>query len=119
MAPQALKADVKSFEDVLQGWHRTKSSGDIVKLKDWYAPDFTSFGKTLAEWTPALQAEVKQLRGREIELKEVSYLRWTDSSDTMVVTFGELAKGEKNGRTKRQYWVRQGSQWKIFFEGTI
>jgi hypothetical protein len=37
----------------------------------------------------------------------------------MVVTFGELVKGAKTGRTKRQYWVRQGSQWKIFFEGTI
>lgn len=119
VVPQTLKSDIKSFEDMLQGWHRAKSSGDIVKLKDWYTPDFTSYGKTMAEWTPALQAEVKQLRGREIELKDVSYLRWTDSSDTMVVTFGELAKGENSGRTKRQYWVRQGSQWKIFFEGTI
>lgn len=119
VAPQTLKADVKSFEDMLQGWHRAKSSGDIAKLKDWYTPDFTSFGKTMAQWTPVLQAEVTQLRGREIELKEVSYLRWTDSSDTMVVTFGELAKGASSGRTKRQYWIRQGSQWKIFFEGTI
>jgi hypothetical protein len=89
------------------------------KLKAWYTRDFTSFGKTMEEWTPALLAEVQQLRGRNIELKEVSYLRWTDSSDTMVVTFGELIKGASRGRTKRQYWVRQGSQWKIFFEGTI
>jgi hypothetical protein len=36
-----------------------------------------------------------------------------------VVTFGELAKGATTGRTKRQYWIRQGSQWKIFFEGTL
>jgi len=119
VAPHALKADIKSFEDMLQGWHRTKSSGDMAKLKAWYAPDFTSYGKTMAEWTPALQAEVKQLGGRDIQLKDVSYLRWTDSSDTMVVTFGELVKGANSGRTKRQYWIRQGSQWKIFFEGTI
>lgn len=119
VAPQTLKADVQSFEDQLQGWHRTKSSGDMDKLKAWYTRDFTSFGKTMEEWTPSLQAEVQQLRGRNIELKEVSYLRWTDSSDTMVVTFGELIKGTSRGRTKRQYWVRQGSQWKIFFEGTI
>jgi L,D-transpeptidase YnhG len=119
VAPQSLTADSKSFENVLQGWHSAKTSGDMARLTAWYAPDFTSYGKTLAEWTPALQTELKQLGGRDIQLKDVSYLRWTDSTDTMVVTFGELVKGAKTGRTKRQYWVRQGSQWKIFFEGTI
>lgn len=119
VAPQSLASDIKSFENVLQGWHSAKSSGDIAKLTAWYTPDFTSYGKTLAEWTPALQSELKQLGGRGIQLKDVSYLRWTDSTDTMVVTFGELVKGAKTGRTKRQYWVRQGSQWKIFFEGAI
>ncbi|WP_411879022.1 L,D-transpeptidase family protein [Polaromonas sp. YR568] len=119
VAPQSLTADSKSFENVLQGWHSAKTSGDMARLTAWYAPDFTSYGKTLAEWTPALQTEIKQLGGRDIQLKDVSYLRWTDSTDTMVVTFGELVKGAKTGRTKRQYWVRQGSQWKIFFEGTI
>ena len=116
---QSLGPDVKSFDDVLNGWHQAKASGDMDRLTSWYASDFNSFGKTLAEWKPGLQAELKQLRGRDIQLKDVSYLRWTDSADTMVVTFGELVKGAKTGRTKRQYWVRQGSQWKIFFEGDI
>jgi L,D-transpeptidase YnhG len=119
VAPQSLGTDIKSFDDVLQGWQQAKASGDMDRLASWYAPDFTSFGKTLAEWKPALQAELKQLRGRDIQIKDVSYLRWTDSADTMVVTFGELVKGAKTGRTKRQYWARQGSQWKIFFEGDI
>lgn len=119
VAPQSLKADIKSFEDVLQGWHRAKSSGDVARLSAWYAPDFTSYGKTLAEWKPALQTELQQLGGRGIEIKDVSYLRWTDSHDTMVVTFAELVKGTKTGRTKRQYWSRQGSQWTIFFEGVV
>lgn len=119
VAPQSLKADIKSFEDVLQGWHRAKSNGDVARLSAWYAPDFTSYGKTLAEWKPALQTELKQLGGRGIEIKDVSYLRWTDSHDTMVVTFAELVKGTKTGRTKRQYWSRQGSQWTIFFEGVV
>ena len=101
VAPQSLKADIKSFDDVLQGWHSAKSSGDVARLSAWYAPDFTSYGKTLAEWTPALQTELKQLGGRNIEIKDVSYLRWTDSHDTMVVTFAELVKGAKTGRNKR------------------
>jgi hypothetical protein len=46
-------------------------------------------------------------------------LRWTDAADTMVVTFGEVTDGTRTGPTKRQYWARYGSQWKIFYEATI
>ena len=119
VAPQSLKADAQSFDAVLQDWQRAKSGGDMARLAGWYTPDFSSFGKTLAEWTPALQGEVQRLGKRELQLKDVSYMRWTDSTDTMVVTFGELVKGAQTGLTKRQYWTRQGSQWKIFFEGVI
>ena len=117
--PQNVRADSKPFEDALNSWQAAKSSGDITRLMSWYTADFTSYGKTLAEWRPALTTEVKQLGGREVQLKDVSYMRWTDSTDTMVVTFGELAQGAKSGHTKRQYWTRQGNQWKIFFEGVI
>ncbi len=119
VAPQSLKAEVKSFEEVLQAWHQAKSSGDISRLTTWYAPDFTSYGKSLAEWTPTLKTELKQMGTKGSQIKDISYLRWTDSADTMVVTFGELVRGASTGHTKRQYWTRQGNQWKIFFEGTI
>jgi L,D-transpeptidase YnhG len=119
VAPQTLKAETQSFDQLLQGWQRAKSSGDMAQIMSWYTPDFTSFGKTLAEWTPTLQGEVQRLGKRGLQLKDVSYMRWTDSADTMVVTFGELVMGAKTGLTKRQYWTRQGSQWKIFFEGVI
>ena len=119
VALQTVRADSKPFEDALSSWHAAKSSGDIARLMSWYTADFTSYGKTLAEWKPAMTTEVKQLAGREVQLKDVSYMRWTDSTDTMVVTFGELVQGAKSGPTKRQYWTRQGSQWKIFFEGVI
>ncbi len=119
VTPQTIKADSKPFEDALKAWQNAKSSGDMTRLMSWYTSDFSSNGKTLAQWTPALQAEIKKLDGRSIELKDVSYMRWTDTNDTMVVTFGELAQGAKTGQVKRQYWTRQGSEWKIFFEGII
>ena len=119
VAPQTITADKKSFEDALRSWHTAKSSGDINRLAIWYASDFTSNGKTLAEWAPALRTEVSKLAGRPVLLKDISYLRWTDTTDNMVVTFAELAQGEKVGRVKRQYWSRNGSQWQIFYEGII
>jgi hypothetical protein len=85
----------------------------------FYTPDFTVNGKTLAEFAPLMKVELSKLRGRQVELKDLSVLRWTDSADTMVVTFGEVPLGARTGPVKRQYWVRQGPQWKIFFEGVI
>ena len=119
VAPMTAKTDSKTFEEALNGWSSAKSSGDMARLMTWYASDFNSFGKKLADYTPAMQAEVKQLGGRSLQLKDLSYMRWTDSNDTMVVTFGELAQGARSGLTKRQYWTRQAGQWKIFFEGNI
>ena len=119
VAPQTAQADGKNFETALAAWSSAKSSGDMARLLSWYTPDFTSYGKTLASYVPTMQQEVKQLAGKNIQLKDLSYLRWMDANETMVVTFGELTQGATTGRVKRQYWIRQGAQWKIFFEGVI
>lgn len=119
VAPQSAHAEGRPFEAALQAWRASKASGDMNRVLAHYTPDFNSYGKSLADWAPLLKAELDKSRGRELLLKDVSYLRWTDSADTMVVTFGEVPHGARSGVTKRQYWVRQGSQWKIFFEGVI
>ena len=119
VAPTTARADGKTFELALNSWHAAKSSGDIARVMRWYTSDFTSYGKTLTEWTPALQTELKKQQGRSVQLKDISMMRWKDSNDTVVVTFGELIQGAKTGQVKRQYWMRQGDDWKIFFEGVI
>ncbi len=120
VAPQSLQAERQAFTSQLQAWQQAKRSGDLQRLLAFYASDFASYDKSLADWTPVLQREVHKLQGRNFALKDLSYLRWSDSADTMVVTFGEVAEGARTGPVKRQYWLRQGGgAWKIFFEGVI
>lgn len=119
VAPASAHAENRHFQDVLRAWRDAKASGDVNRLLAFYTPDFAINGKTLAEWTPLLKVELGHARGRDVELKDLSVLRWTDSADTMVVTFGEVPTGARTGPVKRQYWVRQGAQWKIFYEGVI
>lgn len=116
---RSIKTEVKPFEDTLQAWRSAKVSGNLNQVMSFYTQDFNSYGKTLSQWSGVLQAELSKLQGHDIELKDVSFLRWTDSADTMVVTFGEVLTGKRTGWTKRQYWTRQSGQWKIFFEGTL
>jgi L,D-transpeptidase YnhG len=119
VTPQALAAESRSFAGTLAAWRAARSSGDVNRALAFYTPDFSANGKPLAGWVPQLRADLERLRGREVELKDLSYLHWTDSADTMVVTFGEVPAGARTGPVRRQYWMRQGAQWKIFFEGVI
>lgn len=119
VAPASVQAENRHFNDVLQAWRNAKASGDMQRLLAFYTPDFSVNGKPMPESAPIMKVELSKMRGRNVELKDVSMLRWTDSADTMVVTFGEVPAGARSGPVKRQYWVRQGPQWKIFFEGVI
>jgi murein L,D-transpeptidase YafK len=115
----SAKTESKPFDDTLQAWRKAKVAGNLDRVLSFYTQDFNSYGKTRDEWSDVLRSELGQVQGREIQLKDVSFLRWTDSADTMVVTFGEVLLGKTTGWTKRQYWTRQSGQWKIFFEGTL
>ena len=119
VTPHHARSGGKQFEDALSAWQNAKASGNVDRVLGFYSPDFNSNGKSLSQWVPSLRGEMRNGQGRAIQLKDLSLLRWTDAADTMVVTFGEVAEGARTGPTKRQYWGRQGTQWKIFFEGVI
>ena len=117
--PQTVASNSQAFATALTNWQEAKSSGDMARLLKFYTANFRSQDKNLEQWTPALRQEVERLQGRPIQLKDLSYLHWSDTAETMVVTFGEVIEGMRTGITKRQYWIRQGIQWQIFFEGVI
>jgi murein L,D-transpeptidase YafK len=119
VTPNSARSASRPFHEALTAWQSAKSSGNVDRVLQFYSQDFNSNGKTLPQWAPALRNEMDKTRGRAIQLKDLSMLRWTDATDTMVVTFGEVPDGTRTGPTKRQYWERNGTQWKIFYEGVI
>jgi L,D-transpeptidase YnhG len=117
--PEELTAERKQFEQTLEAWRSLKSQGKLDELKALYSPSFDNQGQKLTDWWPRVEGEVRALRSKEVELKDLSVLNWRDKDETMVVTFGEVPAGKARGVTKRQYWIREGKQWKIFNEGTV
>ena len=114
-----LQTQARPFESALNAWREAKEAGDLKKVLGFYTPDFASYGKSLEQYTPQIRSELKTTRGRTIALKDLSYLQWSDSAETMVTTFGEVVEGRRTGVHKRQYWVRSANDWQIFFEGVI
>ncbi|WP_197508931.1 L,D-transpeptidase family protein [Hydrogenophaga crassostreae] len=119
VAPEALTAERDKFEKTLEAWRTLKSQGNLDQLKTFYSSRFDNQGQKLAEWWPQIEGEVRTLGSRDLELKDLSVLNWRDKDDTMVVTFGEVPVGKTRGMTKRQYWMLEGNEWKIFNEGTV
>ena len=114
-----LQAQARPFETTLNAWREAKMAGDLNKLLAFYTPDFSSYGKSMDQYLPQIKAEIKAINRHNVQLKDLSYLHWNDSSETMVTTFGEVVDGHRTGNRKRQYWVRSNKDWQIFFEGAI
>jgi murein L,D-transpeptidase YafK len=119
VSKNSLDTEKNNFNVTLMAWRIAKVQSDSSKLTAFYAPDFSSYGKNLNQWAATLSQELNALKGRDVVLRNISLLHWSDQNDTMVVTFDEAIVGKQTGVTKRQYWMREGKNWKIFFEGTI
>lgn len=117
--PQALSGERQKFEQTLESWRTLKGEGNLNQLKAFYSSRFDNQGQKLADWWPHIEGEVRSQGNKGLELKDLSVLNWRDKDDTMVVTFGEVPVGKSRGITKRQYWIREGNEWKIFNEGTV
>lgn len=111
--PEVLDADRRAFEAALASWRDAKSDGASDLLRAFYS------SQALAEsGSGGGRTDPNSNRGKAVEIKDVSLLRWQDNQDTMVVTFGEVPQGQSRGVTRRQYWTQERGQWKIFHEGT-
>jgi murein L,D-transpeptidase YafK len=119
VTPTNTEPQRRSLHNLIEGWRVARASGDLNRLMSFYSPQFANGTKDLHQWRQLLEKEVTQQRGRALQLKDVAILGWKDKSDILVVTFGEVADGQRTGAVKRQYWGKEGGLWKIFYEGVI
>jgi murein L,D-transpeptidase YafK len=114
-----LETQARPFEVALNAWREAKMAGDLNKVLTFYTPDFSSYGKSMDQYLPQIKSEMKAINRHSVQLKDLSYLHWNDSAETMVTTFGEVVDGRRTGNRKRQYWIRSNKDWQIFFEGVL
>lgn len=111
--------DRAAARQLIEQWHQARLRGDAQKLLGFYSPQFANGNIDFNQLARNLDKEMSQTVVRASTLKELSILSWKDGGDFMVVTFGEVPKGRRSGPVKRQYWGKEGGQWKIFYEGVI
>lgn len=117
----ALAKDRDAASAMLEQWGQSLENADADQVLSYYSPEFRSAqGENLATWFSRQQKSLNGARYTSVKLRDVSLFRYPGTPEDMIVsTFTqESAVGKsKNAIRKRQYWVREGSQWKIIYEG--
>lgn len=119
VTPTKVEPQRRSLQNMIEGWRVARASGDIGRVMSFYSPQFASGNQDFTRWRQSVERDIGQMRGKTIELKDLAILGWQDKGDVLVVTFGEVAQGQRTGSVKRQYWGKEGGLWKIFYEGVI
>ncbi len=107
---------------MLDGWRRDAESLNPDRLLAHYSRRFRSDkGEELGAWFPKNQPFFISGKDPSIRLREVTSFRYPGREELIVVTFTQdtFAGKRKSTSRKRQYWTKEGSQWRIVYEQLI
>ncbi|MDP2881531.1 MAG: L,D-transpeptidase family protein [Azonexus sp.] len=104
----------------IDAWRTDWESRDTERYLTHYSKRFKAGEHDFAEFS----AQKKQVNaGKEwikLKIDNVSVFRNPGKDEVVVVTFDQDYRSNNlnNQMKKRQYWLREGNQWKIIYEGS-
>jgi murein L,D-transpeptidase YafK len=117
----ALAAERAALAGALEQWRADWQSRDTERYLAHYSSRFASReGQDYSRWAE----HKRQVNGAKSWIKvgvaRVAMFRYPRERDFVVVTFDQdyRSSGLSNVMRKRQYWVKEGAQWKIIYEGS-
>ena len=115
-------SDRNTAVQLVDAWRRDVESLNVSRLKSNYSSQFRSDrGETLEAWFAKHQPPMSGVKSLSIKLRDVTFFLYPGRDDLIVGTFTEDAQTDrtKNSVRRRQYWAKEGSQWKIVAESML
>lgn len=109
---------------LLDGWRRDMESLNPSRVMANYSRRFKSdHGEDVNIWLTKHEQFMNGMKHLSITLRDVTSFLYPGRDDMIVSTFTQEAmvgkSKSKNVTRKRQYWTREGGQWKIIYELNI
>lgn len=107
---------------LVDNWRRDVESLNPLRVMANYSRHFKSdHGEDLNAWLAKHQQFMSDIKDLSIKLRDVTYFLYPGRTDMIVSTFTqESTVGKSKSVTrKRQYWAKEGNQWKILYELNI
>ncbi|RQO35838.1 hypothetical protein DBR37_05615 [Herminiimonas sp. KBW02] len=115
-------ADRQAANKMLESWRADLETTDPELLRRHYSRNFKAMrGQNLNNWLDKVQQSNLGARKIGVSLRDVTLFRYPDQKDQkelIVAAFTQeatIGKGRHVTR-KRQYWAKEGAQWKIVSE---
>jgi murein L,D-transpeptidase YafK len=116
----AVEQERASLAAALEQWRSDWQSRDTGRYLAHYSPRFAAPGQDLAGWSEHKRKVNAAKQWIKVGVSRVAMFRYPRERDFVVVTFDQdyRSSGLSNVMRKRQYWVKEGTQWKIIYEGS-
>lgn len=116
------EADRLNANKMLESWRADLESTDPERLRKHYSRNFKAGrGQDLNGWLDKVHQSMLGARKIDVELQDVTFFQYPDQKELIVAAFTQeatIGKG-KHATRKRQYWAREGMQWKIVSETNL
>lgn len=107
---------------LLDAWRRDVESGDAPRLQAHYSRQFKSErGESLQTMIDRQERLLAGAKIVSVQLKDETFFLYPGRDDLIVTTFTQesVVGKSRNSVRKRQYWAREGEQWRILSEGNL
>lgn len=103
----------------IETWRNDWESMDVNRYLRHYSRDFNAGRQDIEAWSEHKRRVADNKQWIKVELDKLSVLRNPGQKELVVVTFEQNYRSDNlnNVMKKRQYWQKEGQQWKIIYEG--
>ena len=103
----------------LERWRTDWETRDTDKYLQHYSGKFSAGKQSLAAWAQQKRGVNAGKSWIKVKVDRVSMFLYPGNDDLAVVTFDQdyASSNVDNKMRKRQYWQREGSTWRIVYEG--
>ena len=122
ISKQQWANDRASIDQVMEHWRRDLESLNTQTFLRHYSAQFKSAsGEDLATWSAKHQQTMAGVKEMSIKLQDETIFAYPDRHDLIVTTFTQNATIGKRHllQRKRQYWLNEGKNWKVVYEGNV
>ncbi|HYC36332.1 MAG TPA: L,D-transpeptidase family protein [Usitatibacter sp.] len=118
---KAWEGERAQFLAAFQRWKTDWESRSLDKYFSHYSPSFRSETRDLASWKAQKRKVGAGKQWIKVGVNDLSLFSYPGAGDTMMVTFEQDYRSNNlsNKVRKRQFWVRDGREWRIVHEAVI
>jgi murein L,D-transpeptidase YafK len=119
--PKQWEEEREAFLAAFGRWKTDWESLDANRYLSHYSSDFRSESRDFATWKARKRKVSSGKTWIKVGVNDMSLFAYPGAKDTMMITFEQDYRSNNlsNKTQKRQYWVREGNDWRILHEAVI